>query len=106
MRLHRWLGVDVRFTGAADRSSVDAGIEAVAAELRAAGRRPYLVPARRGDAAGRARLRAGEHGAGRSAGGLDEPPAGLWLATGSVRDPGRAAGRGGADRCARTGCGA
>jgi len=44
MRLHRWLGVDVRFTGAPERSSVDAGIEAVTAELRAAGRRPYPVP--------------------------------------------------------------
>ena len=44
MRLHRWLGVDVRFTGDPDRSSVDAGIEAVTAELRAAGRRPYPVP--------------------------------------------------------------
>ncbi|HEX9359055.1 MAG TPA: pyridoxal-phosphate dependent enzyme, partial [Streptosporangiaceae bacterium] len=29
LRLHRWLGVDVRFTGAAERSSVDAGIAAV-----------------------------------------------------------------------------
>ena len=44
LRLHRWLGVDVRFTGAAERSSVDAGIEAVTAELRAEGRRPYPVP--------------------------------------------------------------
>jgi len=41
MRLHRWLGVDVRFTGEAERSSVDAGIEAVTGELRAAGRHPY-----------------------------------------------------------------
>src|ERR1039458_685435 len=44
MRLHRWLGVDVRFTGVPERSSVDAGIEAVTAELRAAGRHPYPVP--------------------------------------------------------------
>ena len=67
MRLHRWLGVDVRFTGDPDRSSVDAGIEATAAELRAAGTRPYAVPARRRDAAGCARVRAGERRAGRSA---------------------------------------
>ena len=33
MRLHRWLGVDVRFTGDPGRSSVDAGIEAVTAGL-------------------------------------------------------------------------
>ena len=44
MRLHRWLGVDVRFTGEAERSSVDAGIAALTGELRAAGRHPYPVP--------------------------------------------------------------
>jgi D-cysteine desulfhydrase len=44
MRLLRWLGVDVRFTGEQDRASVDAGIEATAAELKTAGRRPYPVP--------------------------------------------------------------
>ena len=83
MRLHRWLGVDVRFTGAAERSSVDAGIEAVTAELRAAGRRPYPVP--RGGATPLGALgyvRASEELAAQLA-GLDEPPAGLWLATGS-----------------------
>ena len=46
MRLHRWLGTDVRFTGDPDRVSVDAGIEDVAAGLRSAGRGPY-GPARR-----------------------------------------------------------
>lgn len=83
MRLHRWLGVDVRFTGDPDRSSVDAGIEAVAAELRAAGRRPYAVP--RGGATPlgalgyvraslelRAQLDV-----------LGERPSALWVATGS-----------------------
>ncbi len=83
MRLHRWLGVDVRFTGSAARSSVDAGIEAVGAELRAAGRRPYLVP--RGGATPLGSLgyvRASTELAAQLA-ALDEPPAGLWLATGS-----------------------
>ena len=83
MRLHRWLGVDVRFTGAAERSSVDAGIAAVTAELRAAGRRPYPVP--RGGATPLGALgyvRASVELAAQLA-GLDEPPAGLWLATGS-----------------------
>jgi D-cysteine desulfhydrase len=83
MRLHRWLGVDVRFTGAAERSSVDAGIEAVTAELRAAGRRPYPVP--RGGAAPLGALgyvRASVELAAQLA-GLDEPPARLWVATGS-----------------------
>ena len=83
MRLHRWLGVDVRFTGAAERSSVDAGIAAVTAELRAAGRRPYPVP--RGGATPLGALgyvRASEELAAQLA-ALDEPPTGLWLATGS-----------------------
>ena len=83
MRLHRWLGVDVRFTGEAERSSVDAGIAAVTAELRAAGRRPYPVP--RGGATPLGALgyvRASVELAAQLD-GLDEPPAGLWLATGS-----------------------
>jgi D-cysteine desulfhydrase len=83
MRLHRWLGVDVRFTGSPDRSSVDAGIEAAGAELRAAGRHPYLVP--RGGATPLGALgyvRASTELAAQLA-ALDEPPAGLWLATGS-----------------------
>ena len=83
MRLHRWLGVDVRFTGDAERSSVDAGIAAVTGELRAAGRHPYPVP--RGGATPLGALgyvRASVELAAQLA-GLDEPPAGLWLATGS-----------------------
>jgi D-cysteine desulfhydrase len=83
MRLHQWLGVDVRFTQLSDRASVDAGIEAAGAELRAAGRRPYLVP--RGGATPLSALgyvRASAELAGQLA-GLDEQPAGLWLATGS-----------------------
>jgi D-cysteine desulfhydrase len=83
MRLHRWLGVDVRFTGSPDRSSVDTGIEAAGAELRAAGRRPYLVP--RGGATPLGALgyvRASTELAAQLA-ALDEQPAGLWLATGS-----------------------
>ena len=83
MRLHRWLGVDVRFTGEAERSSVDAGIAAVTGELRAAGRHPYPVP--RGGATPLGALgyvRASLELAAQLA-GLDEPPTGLWLATGS-----------------------
>jgi D-cysteine desulfhydrase len=83
LRLHRWLGVDVRVTGAAERSSVDAGIEAVTGELRAAGRRPYPVP--RGGATPLGAfgyLRASQELATQLA-GLGQPPAGLWLATGS-----------------------
>jgi D-cysteine desulfhydrase len=83
LRIHRWLGVDVRFTGAAERSSVDAGIAAVTAGLRAAGRRPYAVP--RGGATPLGALgyvRASAELAGQLA-GLDDEPTGLWLATGS-----------------------
>ncbi len=83
MRLHRWLGVDVRFTGEPDRASVDAGIEAVAAELRAGGRRPYLVP--RGGATplgALGYLRASVELA-TQLDELGERPAALWLATGS-----------------------
>jgi adenylosuccinate lyase len=83
MRLHRWLGVDVRFTGEPDRSSVDAGIEAVTAELRAAGRRPYPVP--RGGATPLGALgyvRASVELADQLA-ALGERPSALWLATGS-----------------------
>jgi D-cysteine desulfhydrase len=83
MRLHRWLGVDVRLTGSPARSSVDAGIEAAGAELRAAGRHPYLVP--RGGATPLGALgyvRASTELAAQLA-VLGEQPAGLWLAAGS-----------------------
>jgi D-cysteine desulfhydrase len=83
MRLHRWLGVDVRFTGEAERSSVDAGIAAVTAELRAAGRHPYPVP--RGGATPLGALgyvRASTELADQLA-GMAEQPTGLWLAAGS-----------------------
>jgi D-cysteine desulfhydrase len=83
MRLLRWLGVDIRFTGGPDRSSVDADIEAVTAELRASGRRPYPIP--RGGATPLGALgyvRASVELAGQLE-ALGERPAALWLATGS-----------------------
>lgn len=42
--LDELLGVELRFTGSPDRAGVDAQIEATAAELAAAGRRPYVIP--------------------------------------------------------------
>jgi D-cysteine desulfhydrase len=83
MRLHRWLGTDVRFTGDPDRASVDAGIDHVVAELRTAGRRPYPVP--RGGATPLGALgyvRASLELAAQL-GELDEQPSALWVATGS-----------------------
>lgn len=41
MALAASVGTEIRFTGTADRASVDTGVAAVAAELRAAGHRPY-----------------------------------------------------------------
>jgi D-cysteine desulfhydrase len=81
--LSELLGVDVRFTGEFDRSSVDTAIDKLGAELSAAGRRPYVVP--RGGAtplgaAGyvRASLELADQ---LMADGLT--PSQLWLATGS-----------------------
>lgn len=83
LRLHRWLDVDVRFTGSPEKSSVDEGIDEVAAQLRAAGRRPYVVP--RGGATSLGALgyvRGSIELAGQLA-ALAQQPAALWLATGS-----------------------
>ena len=76
-------GADVRFTGELDRASVDAGIEKLRDELRAAGRRPYPIP--RGGATPR-----GAAGYVRASLELADQlmatglaPSTLWLATGS-----------------------
>ena len=50
LALARSWGAAVRWTGVAERDSVDAGLPAAVAELAAAGRRPYLMP--RGGASG------------------------------------------------------
>jgi len=44
LALARWHGAEIRFTGAAERASVDPVLDQVAAEVRAGGGRPYLVP--------------------------------------------------------------
>ncbi len=43
-RLAVMLGAEIRFTGDADRASVDAGVEEAARAVTAAGGRPYLIP--------------------------------------------------------------
>jgi 1-aminocyclopropane-1-carboxylate deaminase/D-cysteine desulfhydrase-like pyridoxal-dependent ACC family enzyme len=50
LALARSWGAAIRWTGVRERDSVDAGLPAAAAELAAAGRRPYLIP--RGGASG------------------------------------------------------
>lgn len=50
LALARSWGATVRWTGAAERESVDAGLPEAAAELATAGHRPYLIP--RGGATG------------------------------------------------------
>ena len=44
LALARWHRADVRFTGDPKRESVDPALEQVAAEVRAGGGRPYLLP--------------------------------------------------------------
>jgi D-cysteine desulfhydrase len=83
MRLHRQLGVDVRFTGDPDRASVDAGIEAAGAELRAAGRQPYLIPRGGASALGAAGYLRASVELSRQLAVLGAEPATLWLATGA-----------------------
>jgi D-cysteine desulfhydrase len=78
--LVRTLKVDVRFTGSAERESVDRGIEALQQHLKADGRRPYVLP--RGGATGLGSV-GYLHASKEIADQLDEPPRMLWLATGS-----------------------
>lgn len=42
--LTRMLGAEIRFTGDADRASVDRGVEAAVADVVAHGGRPYVIP--------------------------------------------------------------
>jgi D-cysteine desulfhydrase len=83
MQLAKAIGAEIRFTGEADRASVDRAIDAVANEMRQAGRRPY--PLGRGGATAIGAL-------GYAAASLELTtqlvelgldPAALWTATGS-----------------------
>jgi D-cysteine desulfhydrase len=83
MTLAELAGAEITFTGEEDRTSVDGRIEAVAAELRSAGRRPYVLP--RGGAVAEGAL-----GYARASLELAEQllatglrPRRVWLATGS-----------------------
>lgn len=81
--LDELIGAELHYTGEADRSSVDAGIGALAEKLRAAGRRPYTLPRGGATALGAAGyLRASLELAGQLA-DVGLVPDQLWLATGS-----------------------
>lgn len=83
MLLHRRLGTSIRYTGDSERSSVDGGIDSLAADLRGRGRRPYVIPRGGATAVGAlGYLRASLELAGQLA-TLPDPPAALWLAVGS-----------------------
>jgi D-cysteine desulfhydrase len=81
--LDELIGAEIRYTGDADRTSVDGGIDALAEKLRAAGHRPYSLPRGGATALGSVGyLRASLELAGQLA-AADLSPTQLWLATGS-----------------------
>lgn len=81
--LHRQIGTTIRFTGDPERSSVDDVIELVATELRALGRRPYVIPRGGATSVGAlGYLRASVELTAQLA-TLPSPPTTLWLAVGS-----------------------
>lgn len=83
LRLAEVIGAEVHFTGELDRASVDHTIDALADELRAAGRRPYTLPRGGATALGavgyvRASLELADQ-----LRAAELTPTQLWLATGS-----------------------
>lgn len=81
--LHRKLGTKIYFTADPERSSVDSGIEQLAAELRGLGRHPYVVPRGGATAVGAlGYVRASVEMAAQLV-RMPEPPTALWLAAGS-----------------------
>lgn len=81
--LHELSGADIRFTGSADRSSVDVALVRLAERLRQQGRRPLLVP--RGGATGLGSIgyAVAAHEIATQVAALGLPPATTWSATGS-----------------------
>lgn len=77
------IGAEIHYTGEPERASVDEGIATHAEKLRAAGRRPYVLPRGGATALGATGyLRAGLELAGQLL-ERDLAPSQLWLATGS-----------------------
>lgn len=83
MLLATMAGAEIRFTGDPDRASVDVAVEAVAAELRAAGRVPYALGRGGATAVGAlGYVAASQELAGQCA-DVGLAPTAIWLATGS-----------------------
>lgn len=81
--LHRLVGTHVKFTGDADRASVDGAIDELAAVLRAEGRRPYVLPRGGATPLGSLGYVAATTELADQLRELDVHPNEVWLATGS-----------------------
>lgn len=83
MLLAEMAGAQIRFTGDYDRTSVDRGVDEVAAELRARGATPYPMGRGGATAVGALGYVAAAQELAVQLAGLGLAPAQLWLATGS-----------------------
>jgi D-cysteine desulfhydrase len=83
MALAAAVGTEIRFTGDADRTSVDTGVAAVAEELRAAGRHPYPLGRGGANAVGALGYVAASQELAVQMLAVGLAPAQVWLATGS-----------------------
>jgi D-cysteine desulfhydrase len=83
MLLATMAGAEIRFTGDPDRGSVDVTVEAVAAELRAAGRQPYPLGRGGATAVGALGYVAASQELALQCAEVGLAPTAIWLATGS-----------------------
>jgi len=83
MALAASVGTEIRFTGDADRASVDTGVAAVADELRAAGHRPYPLGRGGATAVGALGYVAASQELAVQMLAIGLAPRAVWLATGS-----------------------
>lgn len=77
------VGADIRFTGDADRTSVDPVLESLTARLRSEGRRPYTLPRGGATALGAVGYARASKELVDQMAGLGISPRSIWLATGS-----------------------
>src|SRR6266545_644856 len=83
LELARRFGASVEFTGAPDRGSVDAALASRAEQLRAAGRRPYVIPRGGATPLGAVGYALAVHELAGQLAELDTDPAVVLVATGS-----------------------